>query len=186
MRFFVGFIFSALFIHCSSKPIVKQNVDTEDALYWSETRKLSWDDFQGQPILGTGAIVSEIVVKNPTNFERKGLFGKSNCQAHCYVDKKNSWVDRKNAKDELLLYNQTIFDIYELYTRQLRQTFASTSFGLKDPIKIFNHVVEKNNEQLFARLKAFRTETGMGQKFETVKSWSAQISAELRALEAFK
>jgi hypothetical protein len=112
--------------------------------------------------------------------------GKSQCHAHCYVDKKNSWVDRKNAKDELLLYNQTIFDIYELYTRQLRQTFASTSFGLKDPIKIFNNAVEKNNEQLFARLRAFRTESGMGQNFETVKSWSAQIAAELKTVEAYK
>ena len=60
-----GFLLIAfLFLQCTNKEITKREVYTENVIAWSETRKLTWDDFQGAPILEGVSVVSEIVVKN--------------------------------------------------------------------------------------------------------------------------
>lgn len=179
---FSGFIFW----QCTHKEITKRNLLTEDIVEWSETRKLAWSDFQGVPILNGDAIISEIVVKNPASIERSNVFAKTRLTAQCYFDKRNSWVDKNRATNELLLYNQTIFDIYELYVRKLRQTYTATDFGLREALKVFNNVVEQNNQALLQRLKEFRIASRMGAEAETVKLWSEKIIAEIQSLDEYR
>lgn len=186
MRIWIILFSGFIFWQCANKEITRQNLAAEDIVEWSETRKLAWSDFQGVPIATGEAIISEIVVKNPASIERTNVFAKTKLTAQCYMDKKNSWVDQSRATNELLLYNQTIFDIYELYVRKLRQTFAATDFGLREAIKTFNAVVDKNNQALLQRLKEFRTASRMGAEAEKVKSWSEKIAAEIKSLDEYR
>jgi hypothetical protein len=180
------FVIALLFSHCTNKEITKRDIDAPNMIGWSESIKLSWDDFQGAPILTEGSIVSELVVKNPSSIERRSLFAKTKLTAQCYFDKSASWVNRKYATDELLLYNQTIFDIYELYVRKLRQAYDSTSFSSQDPIKTYNALVDRNNQELTNRIRQLRAETKMGADYERVKLWSEKILIEILSLDKYK
>jgi hypothetical protein len=164
---------------------MKRGTDNPDAFYWSETRRLTWDDFQGTPILGE-TVGSEILVKNPASIQRKNLLAKTQIFVECYFDKKSSWVNRKHATDDLLAYNQTIFDIYELYSRKLREAFDTTSFGAQDAIEVFNELVEKNSQEMNKRIQEFRIESNMGRDAEKAKLWSEAILSEIRSLDKYK
>jgi len=186
MRLWIIAAVAVLSLQCTGKQITRQNIDRDNVIYWSESRRLTWDDFQGQPIPGGGSVVSEISAQNPASIQKRNVFSKTALTAECFFDKRSSWVDRARATDELLLYNQTIFDIYELYTRRLRQAYDTTSFGLKEPLKIFNELFERNNAAMSLRLKEFRTESKLGSDVEKVRSWSEMIMSEIHALERFK
>src|SRR5438876_11403809 len=92
----------------------------EGALVWSSQQKLKWDDFQGNPIHSGGQTVCEIALQNPTYLMKGNIFSKEVVIGDCYMDRKHSWADKTKVTDQLLLYNQTMFDIYELFTRKLR------------------------------------------------------------------
>ena len=135
-----------LFFSCAG--IFQQQIDIpEDALEWSFERKISWDDFKGEPIIKDGNIVSEISVLNPAFFNKPHIFLPTNIKVFCYMDRKNSWADKSKVTDQLLLYNQTIFDIYELYTRKLKKKLSETKFGI-DPSNLFAQIVQENNDEL--------------------------------------
>jgi hypothetical protein len=177
---------SVLFLHCGGKELVRRTAENSDVVYWSETRMLSWDDFQGTPILDNPDMASAISIYNPSAIERKNLFLKTRLVTECYVDKKSSWVDRKRATDDLLAYNQVIFDIHELYTRKLQQAFMAADFGLDDVVESFNRLVEENGRSLNARLNAFQRESQMGSKADVTQAWFRQIRAEIRELAGYR
>jgi hypothetical protein len=189
MRLRIYFLAAMLLPSCTGKQMISKTMMTDSVVYWSETRKLTWDDFQGQPVVmsgNAGSPACEIVVKNPSSIERKNLFAKTKVVAECYFDKKNSWVNKAHTSDDLLLYNQTIFDIYELYTRKLRQTFETANFDFNSATKVFNETVNHNNDALFNRLREFRTETKMGTAVEKIELWAGKINFELKGLEGYR
>ena len=106
--------------------------------------------------------------------------------AICVFDKKHSWVIKKNTSAELLLYNQVIFNIYELYTRKLRKEFYSTDFGLDDYIQEFHTMTEKNNSDLKNRLEDFRRDADLGKNVAGIKFWEMTVDKELDELKEFR
>jgi len=70
MRYLL-FLFTILLLQCGgNKIITRQNIDRSDILYWSEGRKLTWDDFQGNPILTDSSVATEIKDKRRTEIFR--------------------------------------------------------------------------------------------------------------------
>jgi hypothetical protein len=181
-RLGIALCLSLLFLRCGGKELVRRTADNPDVVYWSETRMLTWDDFQGTPILDNPDMASAISIYNPSAIERKNLFLKTRLVTECYLDKKSSWVDRKRATDDLLAYNQVIFDLHELYTRKLRQAFMAADFGLDNVVESFNRLVEENGRALNARLNAFQRESRMGSNADVTQAWFRQIRAEIREL----
>lgn len=50
------------FVQCTGTELVRQVEQNPDRLYWSETRMLRWDDFQGTPLPSYSEIASEIFI----------------------------------------------------------------------------------------------------------------------------
>ena len=157
----------------------------EHALPWSLERRITWDDFMGEPIFEDGSIVTEILVQNPAYLNKPHLLLPTNIQVFCYMDRKNSWADKSKVTDELLLYNQTIFDFFELYARKLRKNLSEIKFGV-DPTQQFNNIVQANNDELMDILKQFRTESSMGQNTDVVSDWAEKILRQISELNQFK
>ncbi|RMF64298.1 MAG: hypothetical protein D6743_09495, partial [Calditrichaeota bacterium] len=173
-------------IHCGGTELVRRVEANPDRVYWSETRALRWDDFQGTPVLNQPEMVSEIVIWQPSGIERKNLFGKLKVSVECYMDKKSSWVDRERATEALLFYNQVIFDIYELYTRKLRQALMTNDLLAGDGTAVFNQLAAENGQLLQLRLQQYRTESDLGRDVEVTKQWFRQIRSEIRELAAYR
>ena len=180
-------LLSFFLIQCSSGKMSElyQVYNSKDFLYWSENKKLTWDDFQGEPLDSSG-LAGEIQIYNPSTIEKASLFSSAKLTSICVFDKKHSWINKKFASGDILLYNQTIFDIYEVYTRILRRTFDSTVFSLTDYTQKFHQMTEKNNSELKDRIEKFRKESNLGQNRKALITWSFQIKKELDSLKEYK
>lgn len=181
-------LLSFLFVQCATTRTSElyQTYDKMNYLYWSDSRKLTWEDFQGKPIGSNENYVTEIHLYNPAIIEKANIFSTAKLTSICVLDKKHSWVNMKNASADLLLYNQVIFNIYELYTRKLRKEFNNTDFGFDDYIQQFHLMTEKNNSDLKDRLEDYRSDADLGKNIAGIKLWEMTIDQELEELKAYK
>jgi hypothetical protein len=163
----------------------ESNINPNNVVRWTDTTKLSWDDFQGQPAKEAKA-GSEIIIQSPANFHKATYLNPASATVECYVDKKASWVKKSQAKPQLLYYHQTLFDLYELYTRKLRKKFAETTFGIENPSGVFDSIYQAHTADLSKAVTQYRTETGMGTKNKKIKEWSEKIASELKELDKYR
>ena len=179
---------SVLFVQCAATRTSElyQTYDKVNYVYWSDSRKLTWEDFQGKPIGSNENYVTEIHLYNPATIEKANIFSTAKLTSICVFDKKHSWVNKKVASADLLLYNQVIFNIYELYTRKLRKEFYNTEFGLDDYIQQFHLMTEINNSALKDRLEDYRSDADLGKNVAGIKLWEMTIDKELEELKAYK
>jgi hypothetical protein len=187
MKYLIFLLLSLCLIQCSAGNLstLHQTYNQDDYLYWSDSRKLSWDDFKGVPQGSSDDYTTEIFVSIPSSID-KTIVSSPKLTSVCVFDKRKSWVNKNVANDTLLLYNQTIFDIHEVYARKLRKTFMETDFGLNDFKEKYMDMTAKNNNDLLNRIDDFRRESFYGHKSKAVLHWAAQIKNELKELNQFK
>ena len=187
MKLFILLALSLFMFQCASNnlPALYKNYNSSEYLFWSNARKLAWDDFKGIPMDLSGKTASGIHVYNPASIEMQNIFTPAKLTAICVFDKNTSWVNLKVASNSLLLYDQVIFDIYELYTRKLREQFDKTNFNISDYKEKFRRLTEKNNRELIKEVEQLRKDTYSGQISEATKLWNYKISNELNSLEKY-
>lgn len=154
-------------------------------LRWSDTRKLTADDFV-------------IKTKTPDNIPCFAQFTISfesiafgfltknfNKKVHNYFMPGASWIDTTANTALSLRYQQTLFDISEIYTRQIRK-------ALRENRKQFfknGHVVNDLNNQymsLFAKRRVdYDADTKFGTDEAKQQAWEVQIQKELAALQGY-
>ncbi len=181
-------LLSVLFVQCATTRTSKlyQTYDKVNYVYWSDSRKLTWEDFQGTPIGSSENYVSEIHLYNPATIEKANLFSSAKLTSICVFDKKHSWVNKKSTSDKLLLYNQIYFNIYELYIRKLRKEFYTTDFSLNDYIQQFHTMYERIQSELKDRVEVYRRDADLGNNLAGIKLWEMTIDSELNDLKAYK
>ena len=130
MKYLPFMLLSLFLVQCSAGKLSETHptYNQDNFLYWSDTRKLEWDDFKGVPQGSSNDYSTEIFVSIPSSIEKEP-FTSPKLSSVCVFDKRKSWVNKNIANDTLLLYNQTIFDIHEVYARKLRKIFLETDFG---------------------------------------------------------
>jgi hypothetical protein len=175
-------------IQCSTGKIsdLHQTYNQEDYLYWSETRRLTWDDFKGKPVGYSDDYSTESFMSIPSSIEKENPFSPPKLTSVCVFDKQHSRINKNITNDTLLIYYQTLFDIHEVYARKLRKTFLETDFGLNDFKEKFRSMTDNNNNDLLNRIEEFRRASKLGQNKEIVKQWAAKIRNELQELNLYR
>jgi hypothetical protein len=163
----------------------ESSINPSDIVRWTDTTKLSWDDFAGKPAANT-TLGSEMIVLTPAKFQKPTYFDSATAKVECFMVKNSSWVVKSKAKKQLLAYNQTLFDIYELSARKLRKKIAETNFGVNDPVGLFNSIHSEHNNELAKTTSQYRSETERGVKTKKLMEWVEKITQELNVLEDFK
>jgi len=158
----------------------------EGALPWSAERKITWDDFRGTPIAASGQQASNMILHFPSYMGKANLFSKTVVVSSCIMDRLHSWANRAQVTDQMLFYQQTTFDIYELFTRKLRQEFDNTSFGLDDPSPKFNSIFQEYQKRLLDTLSVYQTATRLGEDSTAIRNWSMGIHSELLQLTKYQ
>jgi hypothetical protein len=72
----LSFLLLSLFlVQCSAGKLAEshQTYSQDDYLYWSETRKLSWDDFKGMHPSSSDNYSTEIFMSIPSSIEKNLL-----------------------------------------------------------------------------------------------------------------
>jgi hypothetical protein len=88
---------------------------------WSETVRLTWDDFQGKPDARNFDAFTKTTVSYKSKWDKDGVITVT---VECSFDKNNSWKKPgPNLTPKLLLHEQMHFNISELYARKMRREF---------------------------------------------------------------
>ncbi len=115
-----------------------------ERIVWSKDHFLSWNDFQGTPVLGADyKVKSSIRIKYGYcyDFVGKSEFKFTKLNVVTYFYPKESWVkpkfrnDSKEFQDQILHHEQGHFDLAEEYTRKIQpkliSKFVSKTFTFK-------------------------------------------------------
>lgn len=102
------------------------NRPTDDVIYWSENRKLTWDDFQGNPDYNYDD-VSALTSSGILHY--KGCEdGKIIYEIKAYFEKDYSWVKAEALTTHHLEHEQIHFDITQLYAQKLKLALDKQTF----------------------------------------------------------
>lgn len=187
MRKYLVLLMSLLFMECAGTKTagLYDTYNSDDYVIWSEDRKLAWSDFRGAPEYGND-VISESLFKLPSRAGRENVFTQKEITAFAVFDKSKSWVKKELASDRALLFNQVMFDIYELYARRLKKEFHEAKINIEDTEKEFRRINEENNRLLKNELTKYQVITKLGDDETAIKEWSVKIKDRLNELKEYQ
>ena len=161
--------------------------DTEPVMSWSESYKLSWNDFKGEPRYNIGAVAttaSGISFGFSIRQSNSRVVGfTTEIYAHFYPEQ--SWYKPEKADNHILGHEQLHFDITELYARKFRQRVSKLTVS-KNIKSELNRIHKTINKELAALQDKYDGETDYSRNKEMQYKWQAYIKKELQKLDAYK
>lgn len=147
-----------------------------DTLHWNATRRLQLSDFHApkQPGLGGSEFYYQIGYDvRPTVFGSQPVI-----DAYCLMFRNLSWVSETARNDRTLAYNQVLFDLVEIYARQMKAKLISIKPDrrFKQQAKQIEYVT---NAELGAEVNRFRSETGGGDDLVLLQRWQREVVQRL-------
>ncbi|WP_296313140.1 DUF922 domain-containing protein [Winogradskyella sp. UBA3174] len=157
----------------------------ETEIVWSVNRKLTWDDFKGQP--------DQITYPNALALTNSGfgyessanLFKDGKLFIQCVFKTYESWVLPNSSTDYILRHEQIHFDITEIYSRKLRKALTDlkiTAVNADKAKPVFDKIFKEFNK----RQDRYDSETKRGAKKETQEFWEATVKIELAKYALYK
>ena len=153
-----------------------------DTIYWSKDRKLTWNDFQGQPDYNY-AEVAALTSSGIVHF--KGCEnGKIIYKVQSYFEKKHSWFKPEAKTDHHLKHEQIHFNITELYARKLRNALKTKDFRCGEEEQFDRFVRDYLNKWQSAQIN-YDLYTGYSMRKKKQKEWEYRVAMELSVFNQF-
>ena len=159
--------------------------ESKDILLWNATHKLTVNDF-GIKVQQDEA--SSSFAQFTLNYQVNGfdfLTKNFNKKVGNYIIKSASWIDTINNTNQSLAYQQTLFDISEIYARRFRKGLKAN----RKKIAYGNKIVEELNNQIMTDFAKKRLEYDKETRFGTdevkQKEWEVNIQKELAEFNDF-
>ena len=179
-----GLVF-ALIVAILSSPVTIGQTNNDNYIFWSSTRKLLVDDFgiktkNGETNLSFAQFSVDYQV-NGFDFITKNF----NKKVRNYLIKSASWIDTTTDVSVSLRYQQTLFDICEIYTRQFRKSLKENRKKIANGLQIVEEMNQKAMTDFSNRRVIYDRETNFGTIHEKQNEWELQIQKELDDLKEF-
>ena len=183
---------AALLLFLSVAPVRAQQtaIPDTDYLLWSATRRLTAADFQ-MPLKphvnlrGSSAAFGFGMHGSPYDLLSK----RGNNIVVNRMLRTASWLDTNNPDQVApqVLFQQTLFDIQEIYVRRFRQQARANAkkivlIGKPD----VNELMEEQLKACQQRQAEYAEATDYGSLLGTQAVWESQIQKELQELQAYK
>jgi hypothetical protein len=159
--------------------------DSSDQLLWDPIRKLTVNDFT---IKTSPQSASTSFGQFSFDFQMKGfdIFSKSlNKSVRNYFLPGASWIDTTANVNKSLVYQQTLFDISEIYARQFRKALKENRKQLVKGSKYVDGLNAHYMSEVSKRRLAYDSATNYAANAVIQKEWELQIQKELADLEAY-
>jgi predicted secreted Zn-dependent protease len=154
--------------------------DEEEFIKWSAERKLTWNDFKGEPQTGTDvAALTSTYLGIEYHFENK----KVNYQISCRFSRNRSWVAHKS--DYILRHEQGHFDITELFARKLNKAVSELIKENQTKQKELASVYEKLMKEKSAMQEKYDTETDNSRNTVKQEEWLKKINEWLNDYQEY-
>lgn len=165
---------------------VNKAKEYETEIEWTPGRKLTWDDFKGEPDNET--FPNAVAVTNSAISFESGSFNPfkdGKVFVRNMFNTNGSWVIPKGKTDYVLKHEQIHFDITEIYTRKLRKALIDANVTTKNSSRaydIFNSIKNEWEE----KQERYDYDTKNGVKKETQEEWEAFVMLELIKYDLYK
>lgn len=172
-----------LFLH----PIylLGQTISDDNLVFWSSTKKLMAKDFkiktsngETNPSFGQFSVDYKV---NGFDFLTKNF----NKKVRNYFIKSASWIDTTATVSISIRYQQTLFDICEIYARQFRKELKENRKKIASGVQFVEGLNQKAMTDLSNRRVVYDRETKFGTVIEKQSEWEKQIQNELNDLKEF-
>lgn len=178
-RIFLSFL---SFILLFSKEVYGQKIDSS-IICWSESVKLKWNDFQGQP--DTSAIFKGMLAATSASIETFYYedAGLPNYRISHFFQKQFSWA--RDTGKLLLIHERLHFDISELYARKIRKGIEDLR---KQQIKDVTRYVDLINREFVDKdMKQSQYDKGTHHGAIDIlqEEWNKKIKKELELLKKY-
>lgn len=157
-----------------------------DKLYWSDRERITIDDFgikstDDKSGLSSAAFSLEYNV-NGLNFMTKNF----NKRVWHYMVRSASQIVMDENVDTYIRYQQTLFDLQELYVRKLRKALSENrkKFVLRNAYadELKDEII---GEDLIQRQTEYNNETNAAKNTEKQRLWEVKIKQELDELKDY-
>lgn len=172
------------FIFCQFARKQKEPYKEKDIVIWSESDKISWNDFKGKPPQSQHEAITSSTIYSKYEVSSSAKIA-INIRA-CFI-LKESWKKVKNPSEYLLNHEQKHFDITEIYARRLRKTLTDTIFKNETLARREIPKIMRDNDKsltVFQSLYDKETNHSINQKIQDF--WNAKIERELTVLQDYK
>lgn len=150
----------------------------EEAIPWSKSRRLTWEDYKGKPQKRFAAASTVYSLSRVVFSENQKVFVKIQPFFWC----NDSWKKKDWINDDVLEHEQTHFDIVELYAREFRkQAQAITCSSEADAEKQVEKIYHEIDKQLDAYQDKYDNETDGSMNGDAQHKWNKKVADELQA-----
>lgn len=157
----------------------------DNYVFWSSSKKLTVDDFGIKTKNGeTNPSFAQFSVDYQVNgfdFMTKNF----NKKVRNYLIKSASWIDTTTDVSVSLRYQQTLFDICEIYTRQFRKSLKENRKKIASGLQIVEEMNQKAMTDFSNRRVTYDRETNFGTIQDKQNEWEFQIQKELDNLKDY-
>jgi hypothetical protein len=160
--------------------------DNPDFLLWSSTHKLTIDDFGiKKDNSSSGLSFAQFSMDYSVNgFDF--LTRNFNKKVKNNMLKSASWIDTTQNVELSLRYQQTLFDLLEIYTRKFRKELRDNRRQIAKGLSIVQEINSKVSSDFAKRRLEYDKETNSGTNTEKQLIWEQQIRQELLELSDYE
>lgn len=176
--------FLCFILMIASFPALSQEKNAENFFSWTADRKLTVDDFH----IRKGSSTSSSFAQFSIGYSAAGfdfLSRNLNKRIFNHFFSSASWIDTTADITLVLNYQQTLFDLSEVYARQFRKLLKENKKRIIKGLGFLNDL----NDQIVSAFAKRRLEYDEETKYATdaakQKIWEAQIQKELAELSEF-
>lgn len=177
--------FLAIVILCVITQSYGQKISDDNFIFWSSARKFTVNDF----LIKTKDLeTSPSFAQFSVDYQVGGfdfLTKNFNKKVHNYMIKSASWIDTTYEVAASLKYQQTLFDICEIYTRKFRKELKENRKKIASGTQFIKDLNSKAMTEFQNRHVAYDRETKFGTIADKQKEWEVQIQNELGELKNF-
>jgi hypothetical protein len=102
-----------------------------------------------------------------------------------FMIKSGSWIDTTYNVELSLKYQQTLFNIAEIYSRQFRRELLTNRKQIAKGLTIVHELFSKISSDFVQRRLKYDTETNYGNDILKQEQWDLQIKKELEELSDY-
>lgn len=184
LKTIIGLVFG-LIVTIFSSSFTFGQTSNDNCIFWSSTKKLTVDDFgiktkngETNPSFAQFSVDYQI---NGFDFMTKNF----NKKVRNYLIKSASWIDTTTDVSISLRYQQTLFDICEIYTRQFRKSLKENRRKIANGLQIGKEMNQIAMTDFSNRRVIYDRETNFGIIPDKQNEWELQIQKELDDLKEF-
>jgi len=160
-------------------------VTDDNLVFWSTTKKITLDNFGIKTKNGeTNSSFAQFSVDYKVggfDFMTKNF----NKKVRNYLIKSASWIDTTKDIEASIRYQQTLFDICEIYTRHFRKELKENRKKIATGTQFIDGLNQKAMTDFSNRRVLYDRETNFGTIPEKQKDWTVQIQKELDEFKEF-